>query len=78
MYAGGVSNIRELSLGPEHPDVGYTLNGLVNLYKEQGKYAEVEALYKRALRIRELSLGPEHSLTPVSYTHLTLPTILRV
>jgi tetratricopeptide (TPR) repeat protein len=52
--------ILEQSLGPEHRDVAYTLNGLANLYAGQGKYAEAEPLYQRASRILEQSLGPEH------------------
>ena len=31
-----------------------------HVYKEQGKYAEAEALYKRALAIREKALGADH------------------
>ena len=54
-YASGSS-----SLGPEHPDVAHSLYGLALLYHEQGKYAEAEPLYQRALRIREQQLGPEH------------------
>jgi tetratricopeptide (TPR) repeat protein len=34
--------IREQSLGPEHPDVASSLNGLAVLYYHQGKYAEAE------------------------------------
>jgi tetratricopeptide (TPR) repeat protein len=56
-------HIREQSLGPEHPDVAYPLNGLAILYQEQGKSAEAEPLYQRALRIWEQSLGPEHPHT---------------
>ena len=44
----------------EHPHVGESLNGLAELYKNQGKYAEAEPLYKRSLAIREKALGPEH------------------
>ncbi len=36
------------------------LNNLANLYHAQGKYAEAEPLYKRALAIVEKALGPEH------------------
>ena len=50
----------EQALGPDHPDVAYPLNNLAILYKEQGKYAEAEPLYQRALRIREQTLGPDH------------------
>ena len=41
-------------------DVAYPLNGLANLYTEQGKHAEAEPLYQRALRIWEQALGPDH------------------
>src|SRR5262249_6196907 len=53
--------IREQQLGPEHPDVAYSLAGLEHLYAEQGKYAQAESLCQRALAIREQQLGPEHS-----------------
>ena len=53
-------HIWEQQLGPAHPDVAHSLNGLANLYRKQSKYAEAEPLYQRALRIREQQLGPEH------------------
>src|SRR5215831_2077948 len=37
-----------------------SLNSLAVLYHVQGKYAEAEPLYKRALGIREKTLGPDH------------------
>ena len=37
-----------------------SLNNLAGLYQAQGKYAEAEPLYQRALAIREKALGPEH------------------
>ncbi len=52
--------MREQSLGPDHPEVGYLLNNLANLYREQGKYAEAEPLLQRTLHIHMKSLGPEH------------------
>ena len=30
------------------------------LYRDQGRYAEAEPLYKRALAISEKAIGPEH------------------
>ena len=36
------------------------LNNLALLYKDQGRYAEAEALYKRALAIDEKALSHEH------------------
>jgi len=50
----------EKALGPEHPSVAVGLNNLAGLYQDQGKYAEAEPLYQRALAIAELTLGPAH------------------
>jgi tetratricopeptide (TPR) repeat protein/CHAT domain-containing protein len=52
--------IREKALGPDHPDVGTSLNNLAHLYHVQGRYAEAEPLHKRALAVREKALGPDH------------------
>ncbi len=41
-------------------DVARSLNNLAELYRAQGKYAEAEPLYRRALRIDEKTLGPVH------------------
>ena len=37
-----------------------SLNNLAGLYQAQGKDAEAEPLYKRALAIREKALGKDH------------------
>ncbi len=37
-----------------------SLNNLADLYQKQGRYADAEPLYKRALAIREKALGPNH------------------
>src|SRR5262249_40802065 len=42
------------------PDVATSLHNLAILYADQGRYAEAEPLYKRALAIREKVLGDEH------------------
>ena len=52
--------IREKFLGPEHPDVAASLNGLALLYHSQGEYAKAEPFQQRALAILEKALGPEH------------------
>jgi len=36
------------------------LNNLAALYRNQGRYAEAEPLYKRSLAIREKARGPDH------------------
>ncbi len=38
--------------GPEHPSTAMLLNNLAELYRLQGRYAEAEPLYKRALARR--------------------------
>jgi tetratricopeptide (TPR) repeat protein len=40
--------------------VDTTLNNLAELYRAQGKYADAEPLYKRALAMREQASGPHH------------------
>jgi tetratricopeptide (TPR) repeat protein len=55
--------IDEKALGPDHPDVAIDLNNLALLYDNQGRYADAEPLYKRALAISEKALGPEHPTT---------------
>ena len=62
--------IREKHLGAEHPDVATSLDGLANLYRDQGKYSEAEPLYLRALQIRERVLEPLHPNVADSLCHL--------
>jgi tetratricopeptide (TPR) repeat protein len=52
--------IRELTLGTEHPEVAQLQHHLALLYQRQGKYELAESLYQRALDIREQVLGAEH------------------
>ena len=42
--------VAEENVGPYHPDVAASLNGLAELYRTQGHYAQAEPLYKRALK----------------------------
>ena len=37
-----------------------TLNNLAERYKEEGRYADAEPLYKRVLAISEKARGPDH------------------
>jgi tetratricopeptide (TPR) repeat protein len=53
-------HIFEQAHGLDHPDVVYPLNGLADIYCEQGKYEQAEPLYQQALSIRQKALGPEH------------------
>jgi len=59
-------------VGPTHPDTATSLNNLAVLYQAQGKYAEAEPLYKRALASCE-QLGVSHPTTQIvrqNYTSL--------
>ncbi|MCZ7385043.1 MAG: FxSxx-COOH system tetratricopeptide repeat protein [Candidatus Methanoperedens sp.] len=52
--------IREKSLGTNHPDVATSLNNLALLYHSHGKFDEAEPMYRRALEIREKSQDKDH------------------
>ncbi len=47
-----------------------SLNSLAQTYDDQGKYAEAEPLYQRALAIREKTLSAEHSDVAASLNNL--------
>ena len=53
-------SIKERALGADHPGVAETLGNLANVYDSQGKYADAEGLYKRALAIFEKAFGADH------------------
>ncbi len=55
-----VLEIREKTLGPDHPDVALAVNNLSNLFNLKGDFEKSEEGYQRALKIREKVLGPEH------------------
>ena len=46
------------------------MNNLAKIYYAEGKYAEAEALYKRALAIREKALGSDHPDVVASMNNL--------
>ncbi|MEO8195112.1 MAG: serine/threonine-protein kinase [Thermoanaerobaculia bacterium] len=48
--------IREANLGPDHPEVGASLDHLGDLLWIRGSYAEAEAVLRRALSIREKAI----------------------
>ena len=50
-------------LGSDHPDLALTLNNLAVLYKESGRPAAAEPLYRRAVEIFRRTLGPGHPNT---------------
>src|SRR5260370_38132193 len=52
--------IRELMLGPDHPEVSVTLNSLGLLSFDRGRYVEAESAFKRALAIDDRPAGRDH------------------
>jgi tetratricopeptide (TPR) repeat protein len=62
--------IRKKALGPDHPDVAVSLSHLAFLYHYQGKYAEVERLYRRSLKINEKALGKDHPAVATDLNNL--------
>ena len=60
------------SWGRSIPTWPLSLNNLAGLYRDQGKYAQAEPLYQRALAIREKALGPEHPDTATSLENYAL------
>lgn len=59
-------SICEHTLGPDHPLVAHSFNGLANIYRDQGKYEQAELLYQRALTLRQRHRGPQHPETAES------------
>ena len=47
-------------MGPEHPDVAFSLDSLALALKELGRYEEAHQMLTRAVRLREKKLGAEH------------------
>ena len=47
-----------------------SLNNLAVLYKIQGRFADAEPLYKRALAIKEKAFGPDHPDVAISLSNL--------
>ncbi len=54
----------------QDPRLAPSLNNLVGLYDEQGKYAEAEPLDRWALVIDEKACGPEHPSMAIRYNNL--------
>jgi hypothetical protein len=54
--------MRELRLGPAHPETARSLDGLAFLLSGLGRHDEAEPLYQRALTAMRDSLGDNHPL----------------
>ncbi len=56
--------------GVNHANYGAALNKLAVVYRAQGKYADAEGLYKRALTIKEKALGAGHPSVALTLNNL--------
>jgi tetratricopeptide (TPR) repeat protein len=70
-----VLSIEETILGPNHPDLASTLNGLAVVMKKQGELDAARTIFQRALSIHEAALGPNHP--QVATTLSNLANVLR-
>ena len=52
--------IREQTLGPEHPNVAASLENLAEVYWAQGKYVEAEPFAQHVLQLWEQAQGPDY------------------
>jgi hypothetical protein len=53
-------DIREKALGPDHPEIAFTLTLLANIAYYRQDFAKAEPLYQRAIAMLEKTLPPEH------------------
>jgi CHAT domain-containing protein/tetratricopeptide (TPR) repeat protein len=70
-----VLELREKTLGEDHPELAHALGNMASLHIERGEYEKAEPLLNRALAIFEKMLGPSH--TDVARTLIYLAKIHR-
>jgi tetratricopeptide (TPR) repeat protein len=47
-------------IGPQDPKVALSATNLANCLRQQGKLAEAESFYKKAIEVKEKAFGPLH------------------
>ena len=62
--------MREVALGPEHPEVAGALQNLGAARRALGAYEQARTLYERALSIYEQTLGPRHPQVATALSNL--------
>jgi tetratricopeptide (TPR) repeat protein len=63
-------SIREVRLGPEHPDVATSLNNLASWLADTNRRSEAEPLFKRAIAIDEKRYGPDDPKVAIGLNNL--------
>lgn len=51
---------QEAALGPEHPELAWTLLTMGETYDDQGRWAEGRTAFERSLAVRQAALGDDH------------------
>jgi tetratricopeptide (TPR) repeat protein len=69
-HALSAISISEKALGPNHKDIPFLLGELGSFYEEQGRYAEAEKLYRKALEIHRTNHGDVHSKVAAYLDHI--------
>jgi len=64
--------VRERTLGKEHPDTLGAINNLAVLLSDKGDYTAAEPLFRRVLEAQERTLGKEHPDTLGTVNNLAL------
>jgi len=62
--------IKEATLGADHPDVARILNRIGSLYIERTQFVKAEEYLLRALSIRKSTLGHDHSRVAQTFKHM--------
>lgn len=70
-------NLRRDLLGEDHPDTVASVQSLAHLYRDQGRYAEAEELYRSVLAKRLAAKGPDDLLVAETKSFLAWMTFYR-
>jgi CHAT domain-containing protein/Tfp pilus assembly protein PilF len=65
-----VLEIRQTTIGPDHPDIAFTLTLQANIAYYKGDTARAEPLYQRAIAMLEKTVGPDHPLVATRLNNL--------
>jgi serine/threonine protein kinase/tetratricopeptide (TPR) repeat protein len=63
-------DVREATLGPDHPDTLTSRYALARAYRRAGRLSEAIALHEKTLKLRQAKFGPDHPDTLQSRTGL--------
>ena len=72
LFRSSVEMVQTLNLARGHPKLAQLLDNYATLLRDEGKYAEAEPLYQRALKTWEKSRYPEHPDVAETLTNYAL------